>query len=346
MPSSVGPGPGARRTSADVARVAYRVPVHEGSPVPVVAGPSAPRRPAVRTGVVALCGVVAIACAVGVWALWRVFVDTWAGQRVEDAALDGATLGQGQLWVMAKPVLDVVSVGFVAGGLVVAAGLALLRRRWSLVLQVGLLVVGANLTTRVVKYWVLERPVLGVGADYGNTLPSGHTTAAGSVSAALLLVVPPRARPVVAVLGGGYTAATGVSTLVGQWHRPSDVVAGVLVVLGWTALVCAVMALRPPARATATATLRRVEAADPWWARTRRTAAALVVLGVGSTAVAVVLLTRTWAFRAGSPGRAGEALAYGGGVAGVVGACALAFAVMLLLRRAAGSRDETAPTPA
>ncbi|KSW21837.1 phosphoesterase PA-phosphatase [Cellulomonas sp. B6] len=326
--------------------MAYRVTVHEDLPLPAAPGPVAVRRPRSRGWVVAVCVVVAVVCAVGVWALWRAFVDTWAGQRVEDAALDGATTGQGHLWRLAEPVLDVVSVGFVAVGLLVAAGVALVRRRWSLALQVAVLVAGANLTTRLVKYEVLQRPVLGVGADYGNTLPSGHTTAAGSVSAALLLVAPPRARPAVAVLGASYTAATGVSTLVGQWHRPSDVVAGALVVLGWTALVCAAMALRPARPGAATATFRRVDRADPWRARTRRTAVALAVVGVAAGAAAAVLLTRTWAYRAGPTSRADEMLAYGGGVAGVVAACGLAFALMLVLRHAAGSRDDASASSA
>jgi len=321
------------------------VTVHEGLPVPVVPGPSAQGRPRARRGVAVLCGVVAVLCAVGVWLLWRVFVDTWAGQRVEDTALDGAAIGQGRLWRVADPVLDVVSVGFVAVGILGAAAVAVVRRRWSLAVQVAVLVGGANLTTRLVKQDLLDRPVLGVGADYGNTLPSGHTTAAGSVAAALLLVAPPRARPLVAVLGVGYTALTGVSTLVGQWHRPSDVVAATLVVLGWTAIVCGAMAARPGPAGTATAMLRRVDAPDPWWSSTRRAALALATVGVVTGGVAVLLLTRTWAGRADLAGRGAELLAYGGGVAGVVAACCLTFAVMLLLRHAAGSRDETASTP-
>lgn len=327
-------------------RVAYRVTVHDGALVQVPPDPPAQHRPPARPWVAVLCAAVAIGCAVGVWLLWRTFVDTWAGQRVEDAALDGATIGQGHLWRVADPVLDVVSVGFVAGGLLGAAAVALVRRRLSLALQVAVLVGGANLTTRLVKQVVLDRPVLGVGSDYGNTLPSGHTTAAGSVAAALVLVVPPRARPLVAALGAVYTALTGVSTLVGQWHRPSDVVAGTLVVLGWTALVCGAMAVRPTAAGTATAMVRRIGRADPVWVRTRRGVLALLLVGVAAGAAALVLVVRTWAFRAGPVGRADQLLAYGGGVAGVVAACAVTFALMLLLRHAAGSRDETAPPPA
>ncbi|MFC0644314.1 phosphatase PAP2 family protein [Cellulomonas phragmiteti] len=318
--------------------------MHEGLSVPVDREPSAQRPTRARGGVVLASIVVVVACALGVWLLWRVFVDTWAGQRVEDAALDGAAIGQGQLWRVAEPLLDVVSVGFLAGGLLFTAAVALARRRLSLAVQVAVLVGGANLTTRVVKELVLDRPVLGVGADYGNTLPSGHTTAAGSVAAALVLVVPPRARPAVAVIGAAYTALTGISTLVGQWHRPSDVVAGALVVLCWTALVCGAMAARPGRAGTATAMLRQVDREDPWWARTRRTALGLLLLGSVAGAAAGMLLARTWAGRAGAAGRGGEFLAYGGGVAGVVAACSVTFAVMLLLRHAAGSRDGS-PSP-
>ena len=156
-----------------------------------------------------------------------------------------------------------VSVGFIVGVLLAAMVIAALRRRPSLAVQVAVLMIGANLTTQVLKKWVLYRPDLGVEADYGNTLPSGHTTAAASVSAALLLVVPPRVRPWAAVLGAGYTTATGISTLIGQWHRPSDVVAAVLVVLAWTAIACALVALTPARASTATGALRLTTTVHP-----------------------------------------------------------------------------------
>ena len=152
-----------------------------------------PRRGDRRGAVVAVAAGVAALSFAGVYVLWRVFVDTLAGQQVENAAFQGALYGQTQLWRVAERVLDVVSVGFIAAVLIAAMLIAALRRRWSLALQVAVLMIGANLTTRVLKNWVLYRPDLGVEASYGNTLPSGHTTAAASVSAALLLVVPPRA---------------------------------------------------------------------------------------------------------------------------------------------------------
>ncbi|GEK22457.1 phosphatase PAP2 family protein [Cellulomonas xylanilytica] len=292
-----------------------------------------------RRGVVVAVAIgVAAASFAGVFLLWRVFVDTLAGQQVENAAFQGAQYGQTQLWRVAERVLDVVSVGFIVAVLIAAMLIAVLRRRWSLAAQVAVLMIGANLTTQVLKKWVLDRPDLGVEADYGNTLPSGHTTAAASVSAALLLVVPPRARPWAAVLGAGYTTATGVSTLIGQWHRPSDVVAAVLVVLAWTAIACALVALTPARPSTATGALRLATDPPPTPATMRGVVATLLIVGVGAGASAVVALSHTWQNLDDLDARAEQVTAYLGGAAGVLMASCLAFAVMLLLRQAAASR--------
>ncbi|MBN0039456.1 phosphatase PAP2 family protein [Cellulosimicrobium cellulans] len=244
---------------------------------------------------------------------------------LERAAFDGAVTGQGELWRVAEPVLDTVSVAFVVGGLGAAMGIALLRRRWGLAVQVAFLVVGANVTTQLVKHSLLGREELIGGWHWENSLPSGHTTVAGSVAAALLLVVPRAARPLVAVLGGAYTAATGVSTLVGQWHRPSDVVAAVLVVLAWAALVCAFTprsALDPGAGASPGSTVMAV----------------LLLLGAGAAGVAAALALRatpaTWDTTA-----AQEVTAYAGGVAGVLAVTAAAFAVLLLVRQSTARPD-------
>jgi membrane-associated phospholipid phosphatase len=200
--------------------------------------------PSVRRRARALGVTLALAAPAVVWGLWRVFVDTWAGQRVEQVAFWGADRVQGRLWGTAERVLDVVSFGFVVAAIVTAVLVAVVRRRWLDAAQAAVLVAGANLTTQVVKA-ALPREDLGVWHTYGNTLPSGHTTVAASVGAALVLVVPRRARPLVAVLAAVYTAATGVSTLVEQWHRPSDVVAAVAVVVGWAALVTLLTHPRP-----------------------------------------------------------------------------------------------------
>ncbi|MDF2807893.1 MAG: hypothetical protein K0S43_2839 [Cellulosimicrobium sp.] len=307
-------------------------PYPPGGPYPAGASyPPAPRRPPAveavgpSTASRVVAAVVAVLAVASAWLVWRFFVDTYAGQMLERAAFDGAVTGQGELWAVAEPVLDTVSVAFVVGGLGAAMGIALLRRRWGLAVQVAFLVVGANVTTQLVKHSLLGREELIGGWQWENSLPSGHTTVAGSVAAALLLVVPRAARPLVAVLGGAYTAATGISTLVGQWHRPSDVVAAVLVVLAWAALVCAFTprsALDPGARSSPGSTVMAV----------------LLLLGAGAAGVAAALALRatpaTWDTTA-----AQEVTAYAGGVAGVLAVTAAAFAVLLLVRQSTARPD-------
>lgn len=202
------------------------------------AGPDGPARPARRTPARGLAAAVALLGVAGFALTWQVLVLSPDGQRLDGAAVDGAAYGQGTLWQLADTVLDVVSDGFVVLALAAVVLVAVLRRRWGLALQAAVVIGGSNITTQFLKHVLLERPDYGITTGTANSLPSGHTTVAASVAMAVLLVVPRRGRPAVAVLGAAYTAATGIATLVGQWHRPSDVVAALLVVLTWTGLVC------------------------------------------------------------------------------------------------------------
>jgi len=328
------------------ARLAYRGVVPATAPAPHphpgVTGGARPRAAAA----VVLGLVVALVAAVGVWATWRVFVGTYTGQRVDQVAFEGATFGQGRLWQVAEPVLDVVSVPAIALVLVAAVVIAAVRRRWELAVQVAVLVGGANLSTQVLKHVVLDRPQLGLGAFDANTLPSGHTTAAASASAALVFVVPPRARPWAALLGAGYTAATGISTLVGRWHRPSDVVAAVLVVLAWSALACALSAatgpglrsLRAPDRsppelsATGAIALGRA----PRRGTSRVTGGLLALAALAAGVPAALALRATWDLPDGPATSAELLTGYAGGVLGVLAVTCAAFAVLLAVRELAG----------
>lgn len=264
--------------------------------------------------------VAAAVSAVAVWVTWRFFVDTAAGQQLDRAAFSGAVYGQGRLWHYAYSVLDVVSVSFVVLGLAVAMGIALVRRRWWLAVQVAVVVVGANVTTQFAKYVVFDRENLIGGRSWPNTLPSGHTTVAASVAVAVLLVVPRAWRPVVAVLGGAYAAATGIATLIGQWHRPSDVVAALFVVAAWTTAVCAFT----PASA------RDRTIASPG---TGVVATLLLVGGTLAAVAAAVAAFRISPVTWQTPD-AEKVTAYAGGAAGVLAVTAVTFAVVLLTRQA------------
>src|SRR5690625_7702160 len=51
-----------------------------------------------------------------------------------------------------------------------------------------------------------------------------------------LFLSPPRFRPIATILGAINAAGTGVSTLIGGWHRASDVVAAMLITLVFAGL--------------------------------------------------------------------------------------------------------------
>ena len=188
-----------------------------------------------------IAGAVAVLALWGVWATWDTFVASERGQRADQLAFEGAARGQGVLWELAEPVLGVVSNTFVGLGLAAAVILALARGRWWLAAQVAILVAGSNLTTQVLKHAVLDRPaLLDVARADSTPCPADIRRSRRPSPRAFSSRCPGAWRPVVAVAGAAYAGATGVSTLIGQWHRPSDVVAAILVVLAWGAGVCAV----------------------------------------------------------------------------------------------------------
>ncbi|WP_114907048.1 phosphatase PAP2 family protein [Ornithinimicrobium murale] len=261
----------------------------------------------------------------GTWLTWGFFVGSGPGQRLDEAAFSGSRLGRRTLWNAAEPILDLVSVPLLVLVLVAAAAIALARRRWILVLQVSLLLGGANLTTQLLKKVVLDRPDLVESISLrANSLPSGHTTVAASVAVALLLVVPRRARPVAAVLGGAYAALTGVSTMIGGWHRPSDVIAACTVVLAWAGVSTLVAAVAAP------------ESEAPGGAGAGAAKAVAVLLGLGSVicgALGVATLVRIHdrlGVVAELMARADLATAYVGSALGVVAAAAALFAAALI----------------
>lgn len=280
-------------------------------------------------------------CAVAVWALWRVFV-AGSGRWVDQLAIDGAQRGRGRLWSYAQQVLDPLSsVFYGAVGLVVVVSIAVLRRRWRLAL-LGALVLGAPVaTTQVLKRVLLTRPALGDGlAVAPNSLPSGHTTAAAATCAALLFVVGPRWRPVVAVAGAAYTVLTGWSTYVGYWHRPSDVLAAVAVVTGWSAVACLLLVVPAPA------VLQPDGAASTDGGPRRRTTTWALVLLLAAALVSAVALVLVVVALSGTPGglhggvhvvgSRAHLLGYGGGVLATVGGVCAMVAAQLALRAAAG----------
>src|SRR5690606_15552550 len=135
----------------------------------------------------------AVAYTVAFVLVYYLTVRTERGRVVSDASLRGALLSGASIRDTVDAILDIVSVGSLLGAVATVAVIALIRLdRVRGLAAIGVLVT-ANLATQVLKEYVLERPDLGldeVAPATLNSLPSGHTTAAFSAVAALLIVLP------------------------------------------------------------------------------------------------------------------------------------------------------------
>lgn len=194
--------------------------------------PSTRQPPAARNPALFLLGSLLCAVALG-WTYWA-FVRTSTGQFADESAWREAGFAapdSQQPFLRFLDSLPALSVLIAAG---VILFVTLRRHRWpAAVIALGT-IVGANLTTQLLKNFLLDRPDRGVPTLDFNSLPSGHTTLAASAAAAIFLVVTPRWRPLAAALGGTYAVAAGAATFLNLWHRPADVVAAFLVVGAWT----------------------------------------------------------------------------------------------------------------
>jgi membrane-associated phospholipid phosphatase len=117
---------------------------------------------------------------------------------------------------------------------------ALARRRLTVALAVAAILLGANLTTELLKPLLAEpraANLLGGLSPVGAaSWPSGHATAAMALALASTIAAPARLRPYVAAAGAAFAVAVSYSFLTLGWHYPSDVFGGFLVAGIWTLL--------------------------------------------------------------------------------------------------------------
>lgn len=272
--------------------------------------------------------VVAVGAAVGTWLVWWAMVTTWPGQRVEERVFETADRFQDVVNPLVEPVLLLGSLPWLLTGFVLVCGIGLLRRRWGATLAAAAVIVGSNLTTQVIKDEVFYRTgLVGEWNRDVNTLPSGHVTVVVAAWAALLLVVPRGWRPLTALGGAVAAGAMGLATLGDRWHRPSDVVAAVLVVVAWAALACAVAPGRWADRPDDDPDSR----AD---VPTRLVATLLGVVAVPTAGLSVLAAAATEGHTWTGLPWAGGLTAYTGGLLAAFAVSAAAFAVLLPLRQA------------
>ncbi|TPW73631.1 phosphatase PAP2 family protein [Schumannella sp. 10F1B-5-1] len=182
--------------------------------------------------------VVALAAAGGLAGVFALAVLTTRGQHVEQGVLDLAAYSE------SSPLLALVSIPALLGACAVVALVALVQRR-VIGAIVGVGVIGvANVLGQALKHLLLDRPNLAV--DASNSFPSGHAVAVASVLFALLLVSPALVRLVLAPVSAVLLGAVSIQLVHLGWHRPSDVLGGVLLAASLTAIGALVPHAAPP----------------------------------------------------------------------------------------------------
>lgn len=206
----------------------------EDGPLPETEGQQRAGPP--RFGPVVRFGAVAI-IATGLLVLtYLILVTTEPGQRIENLALLGAELRSNAEREAALGRLSVVTVAIFALALVAVVTTGFLRGRERLALVVAMSMVGAVVIAELLKV-VLPRPALIEGPVWllRNSFPSGSAAVAASIAIGALLVAPDRLRWMVLLAGVVFAALIGESVQTTGWHRLSDTVGGVLIVIAVSA---------------------------------------------------------------------------------------------------------------
>ncbi len=241
------------------------------------------------------------------------FVRSYMGQLVDERAFAGADAWQAGFVTATQHFLNVLPYVAVGAATLLGIAIVLVRRNWLVFVAALAAAAAANVCTQLLKYLFLGRPQHGVADGLANSLPSGHATVAASAALVVFLVAAPRLRPLVAMLGAIFTIVAGAATLVDQWHRPSDVVAALLVVAFWGCAAGFVLA-RSRARTALSSVAARL--------------LTLVWIAIGCAVVAAIALVVTYV--SALAGASHLLIAYVGGLAAII---AVSFALA-----AAGNR--------
>jgi membrane-associated phospholipid phosphatase len=270
---------------------------------------------------------VGLLAAAGVVVCYRVLVRTSLGQLVDTAAMRGADVHHPRVVEVLNRALNGTTLVSLVLVCVAAAAIGLVRRRIDLAVGAAMVVLGANLTSQLLKTH-LDRPNL----DHfpaPNSFPSGHTTAAASVAFALVIALPHAVRGMVAMIGATYVTVIAVATVWAEWHRPSDTVAGLLIVLAWGGLVSGVIRAR------------RLRRPGPVGRPTRMTTMLFAVVGTICAVAGVVGLGAVAVSQRVTPDLVSGRFAFLAGSAAITAAVAGTF--LIWVRLAAGDMPAAAP---
>lgn len=203
--------------------------------------PGAPASPSVRPGLARdpwyarklgrriLSALISAALAI---LLTRSALASARGQGVDTLFMEAAAKSARRLHPLVELVTSLVSVPAIVlvGALVFLVALA--RKRPTLAGRAIIMVIGANATTQIAKA-LLDRPDLGLSTALPNSLPSGHSTVAMSITLALVMVAPQWLRAPSAWAGWAWSSLMGISVMVSAWHRLADVLVAFFICGVW-----------------------------------------------------------------------------------------------------------------
>lgn len=170
---------------------------------------------------------------IGLVVLIRVTLHTTVGQALDQLVLETVRIAAHRVSPLISLLKSSVSYLSVALACALVMLIATARRRYALAIRVGVLIIGANITTQLLKTWILDRPYRGIGPNLANSFPSGHSTVVLSVAFGLIMVTSQRLRSVVEVGVAVAAALALIAILVSGWHRPSDAIGATLVCFMW-----------------------------------------------------------------------------------------------------------------
>jgi membrane-associated phospholipid phosphatase len=184
----------------------------------------------------------AAACVVGLVALYVAAFHLGVTERADARVLDGfLSLRSPKGSRAAEFVASLFNLAPYAVAVLIVAGAAMWRGGPRLSAAVLAIIVGAGLTTQLLKQLTAAtREPLWLS---GPSWPSGHVTAAASLAVCVVLIAPAVLRPYAVVAGALGVLAVGCSVLVLGSHHPSDVAGGMLMAGAWTATTVAALEL-------------------------------------------------------------------------------------------------------
>jgi membrane-associated phospholipid phosphatase len=180
-------------------------------------------------------------CAIGLALTW-VLAELVPITHVKDAVAlyDFTRLNRPLVEVPANALLDLLYPPFYAAWGILLVVVALRRRLPWVALAVVVVMPLAPFSAELLKPLLAHsHDQLGPKYITSASWPSGHATAALTLSWCALLVAPPASRRLVCMLGAAFSLAVGIALLVLAWHMPSDVVGGYLLATLWAALAFA-----------------------------------------------------------------------------------------------------------